>query len=73
MRVLRIEEVKAKTGLAKSTIYKYADAGIFPRPISLGGRAVGWIDSEVHEWLQEKQVDRGMARGLSQRWFGRQR
>lgn len=73
MRVLRIEEVKAKTGLAKSTIYKYADAGNFPRPISLGGRAVGWIDSEVHEWLQEKQVDRGMIHGPSQRWFGRQR
>ncbi|KMQ76391.1 helix-turn-helix transcriptional regulator [Marinobacter subterrani] len=68
MRVLRIEEVRAKTGLAKSTIYKYADRGIFPRPIPLGGRAVGWIDSEVHEWLQEKQVDRDMTHGARRGW-----
>ncbi|WP_322003032.1 AlpA family transcriptional regulator [Marinobacter alexandrii] len=54
MRVLRLAEVQEKTGLARSTLYKYVDAGTFPRPIYLGGRAVGWIDSEVHEWLLEK-------------------
>lgn len=37
MRALRLTGVKQKTGLAKSTIYKYVDAGMFPRPICLGG------------------------------------
>lgn len=68
MRVLRLAEVREKTGLAKSTIYKYADAGLFPRPVTLGGRSVGWIDSEIHEWLRERQVERDMAHGPSRGW-----
>lgn len=68
MRILRLAEVREKTGLTKSTIYKYAGLGMFPRPISLGGRSVGWIDSEVHEWLLEKQVDRDMQHGVSRGW-----
>lgn len=68
MRVLRLADVIEKTGLAKSTIYKYADAGRFPRPISLGGKSVGWIDSEIHEWLLEKQVERDMRHGPPRGW-----
>lgn len=68
MRILRLAEVREKTGLTKSTIYKYVGLGMFPRPISLGGRSVGWIDSEVHEWLLEKQVDRDMQHGVSRGW-----
>jgi len=41
MRVLRLPEVIEKTRLARSTKYKYADAGRFPRPISLGGKSAG--------------------------------
>jgi prophage regulatory protein len=51
MRILRLKEVINKTGLARSTIYKYLDAGTFPKPIPLGGRSVGWLDSEVHQWI----------------------
>ncbi|BES70879.1 hypothetical protein RE428_18970 [Marinobacter nanhaiticus D15-8W] len=68
MRVLRLAEVQDKTGLARSTLYKYVDAGTFPRPIYLGGRAVGWIDSEVHAWLLEKQVERDMTHGATRGW-----
>ncbi|SOB76014.1 transcriptional regulator, AlpA family [Marinobacter sp. LV10R510-11A] len=68
MRVLRLTEVQEKTGLARSTIYKYVDACIFPRPISLGGRSVGWIDSEIYEWLREKQVERDMTHGATRGW-----
>lgn len=68
MRVLRLAEVQDTTGLARPTLYKYIDAGTFPRPIDLGGRAVGWIDSEVHEWLLERQVERDMTHGASRGW-----
>lgn len=51
MRILRLKDVIARTGLARSTIYKYVDIGAFPKPIPLGGRSVGWIDSEVDEWI----------------------
>ena len=43
--VLRLPAVKARTGLSRSTIYLRVSQGVFPAPVSLGGRAVGWIRS----------------------------
>ena len=54
VRFLRLPEVLARTGLSRSTIYVRLEQGRFPRPISLGGRAVGWIESEVQEWIRQR-------------------
>lgn len=54
--ILRLPEVKKRTGLARSTIYLRITNGVFPKPISLGGRAVGWLDSEIDEWIQKQIV-----------------
>jgi prophage regulatory protein len=43
--------VEARTGLSRSTIYLRIAAGSFPKPISLGARAVRWLESEVEGWL----------------------
>lgn len=51
MRIIRLKEVIETTGLGRSTVYKYIEDGIFPRPVPLGGRAVGWVDDEVIEWV----------------------
>ena len=51
--MLRFPTVKARTGLSRSTIYLRISRGTFPAPVSLGGRAVGWIEAEVHAWLTE--------------------
>ena len=51
MKVIRRAQVAAVTGLSKATIYRYMDKGIFPRPIPLGERGVGWIEEEVMAWL----------------------
>ena len=53
-RILRLPAVKAVTGLAGSTIYLFTEKGGFPKPISLGSRAVGWIEGEVQEWLKDR-------------------
>lgn len=50
-RILRLSEVKARTGLSRSTIYLHISNGIFPRPISLGARCVGWLESEIDAWI----------------------
>ncbi len=55
--ILRLPTVKARTGLSRSTIYLHVSLGTFPRPITLGARAVGWIESEIDEWLA-RQIDR---------------
>jgi len=49
--ILRLPTVKARTGLSRSTIYLRVSDGSFPRPVSLGARAVGWIESDVDEWI----------------------
>ena len=53
-RILRLPEVKERTGLSRSTIYLYISKGAFPASISLGPRTVGWIESEIEEWLQSR-------------------
>jgi prophage regulatory protein len=55
--ILRLPEVKYRTGLSRSTIYLRIKEGSFPTPISLGDRAVGWIESEIQYWL-EQQIEK---------------
>ena len=50
--LLRLPEVLARTGLSRSTIYVRLEQGRFPRPVSLGARAVGWIEAGVDEWMR---------------------
>jgi prophage regulatory protein len=52
--ILRLPIVKARTGLSRSTIYLRVAKGSFPAPVSLGGRAVGWIEAEVNDWLAKR-------------------
>ncbi|MBJ6957480.1 AlpA family transcriptional regulator [Vibrio cholerae] len=54
MKVIRLKEVIELTGLSKSSIYRMASDDKFPKPLSLGSRSVGWIESEVTQWLDEK-------------------
>jgi len=51
-KVLRIPEVQSRTGLSRSSIYLFISRGEFPKPISLGRRAVGWLEPDIDEWLQ---------------------
>lgn len=50
-RIIRLPEVKTKTGQSRSTIYERIKQGAFPAPISIGGRNVGWLENEVDDWI----------------------
>ena len=52
--MLRLPAVKARTGLSRSTIYLRISESDFPKPVSLGGRAGGWIETEVNDWLNQQ-------------------
>lgn len=52
--VLRLPAVKASTGLSRSSIYLRIAQGTFPKPMSLGARAVGWLEAEIQDWLQRR-------------------
>jgi prophage regulatory protein len=45
--ILRLPAIKTSTGLSRSTIYLRIAQGVFTKPVSLGGRAVGWPAHEV--------------------------
>ena len=53
--VLRRPEVERVVGLSRSSIYSKIAAGEFPRPIKLSRRAVGWRESVIRQWLDERQ------------------
>ena len=49
--ILRLRHVVVRTGLSRSTIYNFVNAGNFPQRVRLGARAVGWYEHEVDGWL----------------------
>lgn len=53
-KIIRLPEVIQETGLSRSTIYLRMSKGDFPQSISLGERAVGWLQEDVNQWLEEK-------------------
>lgn len=58
-RILRLDEVKSMTGLSRSSIYQKIQKNNFPKPISLGTRAVGWLSIELDSWVEERIALRG--------------
>lgn len=55
--ILRLPAVKGRTGLSRSTLYSRVADGTFPAPISLGPRAVGWVEADVEAWIA-RQIER---------------
>ena len=56
--IIRRRDVESRTGLSRSTIYHYIKEGTFPKPIKLGERAVGWLESEVESWIIDRIENR---------------
>jgi prophage regulatory protein len=54
--LIRLSDVKHRTGLSRSTIYARIVDGKFPRSVPLGRRAVAWLDTEIDQWIAE-QID----------------
>jgi prophage regulatory protein len=54
-KILRLKAVLELTGLSRSSIYLQIARGTFPRQVSLGARAVGWLESDISAWLEGLQ------------------
>jgi prophage regulatory protein len=61
-RILRRVEVERATGLPRATIYDKIAKGMFPRPIKLGIRSVGWLETEIIAWQEARIAERDGAR-----------
>ncbi|MFZ3191995.1 MAG: AlpA family transcriptional regulator [Moraxellaceae bacterium] len=58
MKIMRLAQVMECTALGRSTIYKLVAAGAFPKPVSLGDRRVGWVSTEIEDWIFERMAER---------------
>lgn len=57
-RYVRAAEITRKTGLSLSTIYRLEQNGGFPRRRVLGPNSVGWLASEINDWLTSRPIPR---------------
>jgi len=62
MQLLKLPEVCRKVGLTKAPIYAGIKAGKFPAPVSIGERAVAWVESEVDGWIADSIAERDAGR-----------
>ena len=55
-RLLRLSAVEDVTGMAKTTIYDAMERGVFPKPVPIleGGRAVGWVEEEIIDYIDAR-------------------
>ena len=56
MRMLSRDEVVEMTGISSATIWRMERRGDFPSRRQLTEGRVGWLDSEVEEWLEARPV-----------------
>lgn len=55
-RYIRSDELTHMTGLSLSTIYRFEQNGGFPRRRVLGPNSVGWLASEINDWLTSRPI-----------------
>lgn len=58
MRIMRLNEVMSVTGFQRSSVYKYMAHGTFPKAAPLGDRAVGWVSTEIEDWIKARIAER---------------
>ena len=53
-QILRLPDVKTLSGYSRSTIYLYIANGLFPSPIKIGARSVGWPEDEINQIIRAR-------------------
>lgn len=62
IKILRMTAVVDKLGIARSTIYDWLNPksprydATFPKQRRLGMQSVGWLESELDEWLLKRHL-----------------
>ncbi len=54
-KIHRIGSLVSILGLSKTTIYKMMNEGLFPKSIQLTERSVGWLESDINDWINSRQ------------------
>jgi len=65
--LVRLPEVRRRTGLSTATIYRKMERGEFPSRVRLGANVVAWYESDVGRWVADPL---GWGCDLNQRFSG---
>lgn len=57
-RLIRLNDVRAKTGLSRSAIYQAMKDNKFPQAVNIGSRSVGWVEYEIDSWIRNRMATR---------------
>ena len=59
VQVLRHAEVKKRLKVSSAKLFDMVAKGQFPKPFKIvpGGRAVGWLESDVDEWVLDRKAN----------------
>ncbi len=52
--LIRVREVMERTGLSRTVLYRKVKHKDFPPPVRLTARCVGWLESEIDEWVNQR-------------------
>jgi prophage regulatory protein len=58
LRIIDKKELRRLVPYTPQHIARLEAAGLFPRRIRLGENRVGWIEAEVHEWIEARMRER---------------
>ncbi len=56
--IIRLPQVKTKTGLSRSSIYALIRANKFPKQVKLTERTSGWLETEIDQWIEQRASER---------------
>jgi len=59
-KILKLPAVTEITGKCRSAIYQQIGEGTFPKQINLGPRAVGWLESDIQDWIDLRIQERDL-------------
>lgn len=54
VRLIRLPEVKDRTGIGRSAIYAKVANKDFPAPIKIGVRTVAWLSTDIDCWIEQR-------------------
>jgi prophage regulatory protein len=57
-QIIRLPQTTARTGLSRATLYRLKKLGLFPQAVQLGPNSIGFLESEVNEWIEKRAAAR---------------
>jgi len=58
-RVLSLQAVLGLVPVSRVTLWRMERAGLFPKRIQISPNRVGWMESDVDAWLEERKPSNG--------------